>query len=263
LCAVVQGRERIVINDQKYFFESASYIVINRATRLRAEIVEASPERPCFAMILQLPAAAVAEVLIESLPALEAQRSADDAANDAHVSKLDGDLRDALIRFLKTLDDDGERRLLGPLFLREIVFRLLRQDQASLLVSAALYGKSSRKVFAAIRYMQAEYGRAISIDDIAREVGASTSTLAHSFTEMIGVSPYQFLKQLRLERARVLMIREGWGVSEAASRTGYASASHFVKAFTAYFGEAPSQYANQFRGKATLNVIETTSDKAP
>ena len=258
LCAVVQGRERLAINGRKYHFDPSNYVVINRATRLRAEIIEGSPEHPCFSIILQLPAAAVAEVLIESLPTLEAQRGSADEGHEANVSKLDGDLRDALTRFLKTLDDDGERRLLGPLFLREIVFRLLRQDQASQLVSAALYGKSSRKVFAAIRYMQAEYGRAISIDDIAREVGASTSTLAHSFKEIIGVSPYQFLKQLRLERARVLMIREGWGVSEAATRTGYASASHFVKAFTQYFGEAPSHYANQFRGKPTLNIVETT-----
>jgi toluene monooxygenase system protein E len=260
-CVVVQGRKRVSINGRKYFFDSANYFVINRATRLQAEIVEGSPARPFLSMILQIPAAAVAEVLIESLPTLEAQHPVVDDEDQAYVSKFDGDLRDAVIRFLKTLDDDSERRLLGPLFLREIVFRLLHQDQAPRLVSAALYGKSSRKVFAAIRYMQAEYHRSIKIDEIAREVGASTSTLAHSFKEIIGVSPYHFLKQLRLERARVLMIREGWGVSEAAARTGYASASHFVKAFTSYFGEAPSHYANQFRGRPTLNVMETTETR--
>jgi toluene monooxygenase system protein E len=260
-CVVVQGSKRVSINGRKYFFDPSNYFVINRATRVQAEIVEGSPARPFLSMILEIPAAAVAEVLIESLPALEGQRPAVDEEDEAYVSRFDGDLRDAVTRFLKTLDDDSERRLLGPLFLREIVFRLLRQDQSPRLVSAALYGKSSRKVFAAIRYMQAEYGRAITIDDIARTVGASTSTLAHSFKEIIGVSPYQFLKQLRLERARVLMIREGWGVSEAAARTGYASPSHFVKAFTSYFGEAPSHYANQFRGKPTLNASETTEQE--
>ena len=260
-CVVVQGCKRVSINGRKYFYDPANYFVINRATRLQAEILEASPSRPFLSMILQIPAAAVAEVLIESLPSIEAQQSADGDEDEAYVSKFDGDLRDAVTRFLKTLDDDSERRLLGPLFLREIVFRLLRQDQAPRLITAALYGKSSRKVFAAIRYMQAEYSRSITIDEIARSVGASTSTLAHSFKEIIGVSPYHFLKQLRLERARVLMIREGWGVSEAAARTGHASSSHFVRAFTSYFGEAPSQYANQFRGKPTLNVMETTEPR--
>ena len=265
-CVIVQGRQCVSINKTKQFCDSANYLLINRATRLQAEIVEASPARPFLSMILQIPAAAVAEVLVESLPTLEARQPVgdnedeedEDEEDDPYVSKFDGDLRDAVTRFVKTLDDDSERRSLGPLFLREIVFRLLRQDQAPRLVSAALYGKSSRKVFAAIRYMQAEYHRSISIDEIAREVGASTSTLAHSFKEIIGVSPYHFLKQLRLERARVLMIREGWGVSEAAARTGHASASHFVKAFTGYFGEAPRHYANQFRGRPTLNVMETT-----
>ncbi|MCP3709301.1 AraC family transcriptional regulator N-terminal domain-containing protein [Paraburkholderia sp. CNPSo 3274] len=260
-CIVVQGRKRVTINGRKYFFDPANYFLINRATRLQAEILEGSPAQPFLSMILQIPAAAVAEVLIESLPGLQAQAGADDEEEEAYVSKFDGDLRDAVLRFLKTLDDDSERRLLGPLFLREIVFRLLRHDQAPRLVTAALYGKTSRKVFAAIRYMQSEFDKSITIDDIARAVGASTSTLAHSFKEIIGVSPYHFLKQLRLERARVLMIREGWGVSEAAARTGYASPSHFVKAFTSYFGEAPSQYANQFRGKPTLNVMETTETR--
>jgi AraC-like DNA-binding protein len=261
-CVVVQGRKRVSVNGRKYFYDPANYFVINRATRLQAEILEASPERPFLSMILEIPAAAVAEVLLESLPNLESQRPGDGEEEDeAYVSKFDGDLRDAVTRFVKTLDDDSERRLLGPLFLREIVFRLLRQDQAPRLVTGALYGKASRKVFAAIRYMQAEYHRPITIDEIARSVGASTSTLAHSFKEIIGVSPYHFLKQLRLERARVLMIREGWGVSEAAARTGYASPSHFVRAFTSYFGEAPSHYANQFRGKPTLNVMETTETR--
>jgi AraC-like DNA-binding protein len=260
-CVVVQGRKRVSIDGRKYFYDPENYFVINRATRLQAEILEASPSHPFLAMILQIPAAAVAEVLIESLPSLEAQPTVEGDEEEAYVSKFDGDLRDAVTRFVKTLGDDSERRLLGPLFLREIVFRLLREDQAPRLVASALYGKSSRKVFAAIRYMQAEYHRPINIDEIARSVGASTSTLAHSFKEIMGVSPYQFLKQLRLERARVLMIREGWGVSEAAARTGYASPSHFVKAFTGYFGEAPSHYANQFRGKPTLNVSETTETR--
>ncbi|MGF6767781.1 AraC-like DNA-binding protein [Paraburkholderia sp. GAS199] len=264
LCIVVQGRMRVTINGRKYFFDPDSYVVVNSATRMQTEILEGSPSRPFLSMILQIPAAAVAEVLMENLPALEAQQPAEgeDQSDDPYVSKLDGDLRDAVTRFLKTLDDDSERRLLGPLFLREIVFRLLRHDQASRLVTSALHGKGSRKVFAAIRYMQAEYSKPITIDEIARAVGASTSTLAHSFKDAIGVSPYQFLKQLRLERARVLIIREGLGINEAATRTGYASTSHFVKAFTSYFGEAPSHYANQFRGRPTLNVMEATESKS-
>jgi AraC-like DNA-binding protein len=260
-CVVVQGRKRVVINGRDYFYDPANYFVMSRATRLQAEILEGSPSRPFLSMVLQIPAAVVAEVLIESLPNLDPKRPPAGSApglHDAYVSRFDGDLRDAVTRFLRALDDEGDRRVLGPLVLREIVYRLLRQDQAPRLVTAALYEKSSKKVMAAIRHMQTEYHRPITIEEIASAVGASTSTLAHSFKEIIGVSPYHFLKQLRLERARVLMIREGWSSSEAAARTGYASSSHFVKAFTGYFGESPSRYASQFRRQPTINVLETT-----
>lgn len=260
-CIVVQGCKRVNINGHEYFYGPSNYFVMSRGMRFQAEVLEGSPTKPFLSMVLQIPAAVVAEVLIETRQRFDHKRLDHDvvrSAPNAYVSsEFGGELRGTLVRFLRALDEDGDRKVLGPLILREFVYRLLKQDQAQHLMAAVIYEKSWKKVMAAIRYMQTEFHRPITIDEIANAVGASTSALAHSFKNIIGASPYHFLKQLRLERARVLMIREGWNSNEAARRTGYESLSHFTKAFKDYFGECPSGYANQFRRRPTFNLMET------
>jgi AraC-like DNA-binding protein len=261
LCVVVQGRKRVNISGHDYIYDPLTYFVMSRETRFQAHILEGSPERPFLSLVLQIPAVVVAEVLIETLPHIQDQRLPspyDRKTPDAYVSPLNGDLRDAVTRFLRALDDEGDRHILAPLILREIVYRLLRGEQTPRLVAAARTEKSSRKIMAAIHHMQLQYHQPITVNDIAKSIGISTSAFAHSFKDWIGVSPYHFLKQLRLERARIMMIREGWSVTEAADRIGYASSSHFVRAFTNYFGESPSRYASHFRDRPIFNVFEAT-----
>ena len=57
----------------------------------------------------------------------------------------------------------------------------------------------------------------------------------------------RYLKQIRLQAARSLMLTTGLRVSEAASRVGYESASHFTRDFKSRFGSTPAEYLRSFR----------------
>jgi AraC-like DNA-binding protein len=57
----------------------------------------------------------------------------------------------------------------------------------------------------------------------------------------------RYLKQLRLQEAWALLLADGLRVSEAASRVGYESPSHFTRDFKSYYGAAPAEYLRRFR----------------
>ncbi len=256
LCLVAQGRKIVSVGGNRYPYDPYRYLVMTRPLRLQFEIIEASPEMPFLSMVLQIPAALVGEVLVEILGGRECPGASEpqQPIAEAYVSAVDGTLTDAVVRFLSAIQVDAERRVLAPMILREIIFWLLQHSQASRLKTAAIHENASHKILAAIQYMEAHIDEGLDVSTIANHVGMSTSAFAHSFKAITTTSPIQFLKRKRLERARKLMLREGYGASEAAFKVGYASPSQFSREFKRYFGEGPHGYAQQFRNAKTLMI---------
>jgi AraC-like DNA-binding protein len=142
--------------------------------------------------------------------------------------------------------------VLAPLALREIVFRLLRSPAASALLALATANGEAARIQQAMAFIEANAARRLSVAAVARHVAMSPSHFAHRFRDVASVSPMRFLKHVRLERARSLLLAEGLSVAEAAERVGYASASHFTRDFKRLFGLAPARYAGAFQQGSTV-----------
>ena len=150
-----------------------------------------------------------------------------------------------------------DRAVLGPMYLREIVYRLLQSEERHRLIDASRANAKRNPVSAAIDYMKTHLDESISVSVLADAVCMSESAFAHLFKQGAGVSPYQFLKQLRLERARDLLLDDHMSVSEAAGQVGYTSLSHFISEFKRYFGETPRSYLQRLHGVETFTLHAT------
>ena len=102
----------------------------------------------------------------------------------------------------------------------------------------------------AMAFMRANATRPLSVQAVARQVGMSPSHFAHRFRALARVSPMRYLKQIRLQEARALMLAGRASVAEAAVRVGYESPSHFTRDFKSSFGAAPAAYVRALRGPA-------------
>jgi AraC-like DNA-binding protein len=248
LCMVAQGRKRVRIGSVDYFYDPFHYLVMTRGLRFQAEILQASPERPFFSFVLQVQPDLVTEVydsmnrLVPDLLRIEPKPT----MPDAYVTALDQPLVGAVQRFLLALESIFERKVLAPMYLREIVYRLLRSEQRSRLLESAARETQGNAVTAAISFMKQEMHRPLTVRDLANAVSMSESAFAHVFKATTGASPLQFLKQLRMEQASKVLLN-GANVNEAADKAGYASLSHFIHEFKRYFGEPPRAYARRLR----------------
>ncbi|WP_051040879.1 helix-turn-helix transcriptional regulator [Rhizobium leguminosarum] len=80
----------------------------------------------------------------------------------------------------------------------------------------------------------------------------SPSHFAHRFQACFGLSPMRYRKQVRLEKARLLLLNSEVTISIAAADAGYASDAQFTRDFKNLFGLSPGAYArnmqSHFRG---------------
>jgi AraC-like DNA-binding protein len=75
----------------------------------------------------------------------------------------------------------------------------------------------------------------------------SISALHHHFKALTDTSPLQYLKTVRLHKARMLMVQDSLGASLAAERVGYESPSQFSREFKRLFGYPPSSETQRLR----------------
>jgi AraC-like DNA-binding protein len=260
LCVVVQGRKRVRIGGADHFYDPFNYLVMTRGMRFQAEILEASPVKPFLSFVLQVQPAVVNRVIndIHERSTVLYQRTMPDPPA-VYVTPFDQNLTGAVLRFLRALDTEADRRVLAPIYLQEMVYRVLQTEQCHRLAQAAEAESGTNPVSAAIAYMREDLTRSLTVSELADVVAMSQSAFAHLFKSVTGVSPYQFVKRLRLDQARVLIVEEGRTVSEAAAMVGYSSLSHFINEFKRHFGVTPGLYAESVRGTLPFSVAEATS----
>ena len=81
--------------------------------------------------------------------------------------------------------------------------------------------------------------------DLARTVGLPHTRLNLYFRQMFGTTIFGYLRQIRLNNAKQLFDEGHKNVTEVAYDVGYASLSHFAKAFRGHFGISPRDYLHE------------------
>lgn len=105
-------------------------------------------------------------------------------------------------------------------------------------------GRGPSYLAAARRLMEARLAEELTVDDIAASVGVSPRQLYAAFAEHLGATPAQILRELRLDRARALLLdrqlADRLTVATAAARAGFSHLGRFAGYYLERFGEAPS-----------------------
>ena len=108
--------------------------------------------------------------------------------------------------------------------------------------ASRVYPLSGPRARRALAFMEARMGDAITLRDIAHEVGVSPSHFGAQFRRSFGRTPARHLAWLRLDRARGMLEGGHQPVNEIANAVGFRSVSHFTHAFRAEFGQTPTAW---------------------
>nr|WP_319395849.1 AraC family transcriptional regulator [uncultured Desulfobacter sp.] len=107
---------------------------------------------------------------------------------------------------------------------------------------ARLSGQERDKVQAAREILVRHIDAPPTFLALAGMVGMPHNRLSMGFHAMYGATPFALLRDLRLEKSRTLLKSQTGNVTQVAMDVGYASLSHFAKAFKKKYGISPKQY---------------------
>ncbi|HEY9773066.1 MAG TPA: AraC family transcriptional regulator [Planktothrix sp.] len=241
---VGQGRKRGYLGNQQYVYDPHNYLMLTVPMPFECE-TEAGPDGPMLAFSIRIEVSVLNELLMKidqrSLP------KPAEATRGIFATQMNEDLTDAAVRLLECMLNPSEAKILGPQIMREITYRVLCGENGGALRDLLAINGKVGQLQRAIERMHADYAKPLDIETLADEAGISSSSFHHNFKALTATSPLQYLKTIRLHKAKMLMLNDGITASAAAESVGYESVSQFSREFKRFFGESPVQEIARMR----------------
>jgi AraC-like DNA-binding protein len=245
VCLMAQGSKRILLNDEVYIYDTSQYLIVSQNLPVCAHNIEATVESPVLGLRLDFEPKDIASALLQ-MPALERPPS-DKTQRGLFTGALYPSLLDAVLRLVRLLHTPQDIPALAPLYQREILYRLLAGPEGWKLAQMATTDSHSLRIARAIQWLQAHFHEPLLVEDLAREVHMSVSSLHAHFKAVTAMSPLQFQKHLRLQEARRIMLAERVDAGSAGHRVGYESQSQFNREYSRHFGAPPARDIKRLR----------------
>jgi AraC-like DNA-binding protein len=249
LALVAQGVKRFALNDRLYEYRAGQYLVASVDLPVTAYFAQATPEQPALGFGLTLRPAVVAEVLLRAGPA-ELPDSSPGTPPGLAVSTAPAELIDAAVRLLRLLDHPRDIPMLAPLIKQEIIWRLLTGEQGGIVRQLGLPDSSLSHIARAVQWIRDNYARSFRVEEVAQQAGLSVSAFHRNFQAITSMSPIQYQKQIRLQRARLLLAASPGDIAGISRRVGYESPAQFSREYRRQFGGAPRQDAARLHAPA-------------
>lgn len=113
--------------------------------------------------------------------------------------------------------------------------------------------QTSKPIYNALNYIYIHRNESISVDDVAKFVGVSSSYLSRLFKKEVGVSVSDYVRQKKIETATNLLKFSPYSMVDIANRLSFSSQSHFIQTFKKIIGMTPFKYREKY-GKSEWNV---------
>ncbi len=168
-------------------------------------------------------------------PALEDRAGEVPAAATAEIARLLRQGRDAA---RLGLAPDGCR---GSGLAWQLIMELVRAKEEA--------PQKSSLTARAVALMEENFAHLYGVAELAQSLEVSKSHLIRVFSADMGMTPGQYLTQIRIERVKLILRAGGYSQEAAAAMTGFSGANYLCKVFRRQTGMTPGQYARQMGGR--------------
>lgn len=239
---VGQGAKRVFLGGKMYEYNQDNYLVLSVPIPAECETT-ACAEEPFLAMTVDIEIDMLNRIIdrmgdgfAHSIP------NAPERQAGLFLAPMHPALLDAVHRLLRVLQSSLESGAIGLSIIEEVMFRILCGENASALYALTLKNTHLARIDKALKQIHAHFAQPINVESLAKMVNMSPSAFHRSFKDVTASSPLQYLKKMRLSKARTLLSEQGLRVNEAAAQVGYESATQFSREFKRYYGNAPVEH---------------------
>lgn len=234
---LAQGQKRVFLENETITYDPLNYLVLSVPLPLECETT-ASSEKPMLGLQIKVDAATVGEILLS----IEDNRhNMKTIPKGIYSEALDNQMTDAVTRLLEALSSPNDKRFLGPIIVKEIIYRVLCGRKGDALRALAFKNQKFFQIARVLNTIHESYSQKLELNSLALEAGMSISAFHSSFKAVTKSSPLQYIKNVRLHKAKLLMTEEGVNAYNASYDVGYESPSQFNREYKRLFGLPPRQ----------------------
>ncbi|MEM7180662.1 MAG: AraC family transcriptional regulator [Spirochaetota bacterium] len=241
LVFILQGRKRAFLEDKYFDYNPDKYLVLGVPMPLEC-VTYASSELPLIGIFIEIKI----EDLLEQIRIVNSSNvvkvtNRNKYSHGVEQGNLNKDLQESLQRLIKTMLNPIEIKILGPSLVKEVLLRTLLNNPSGVLHNLSVKNGKYAKISWTLYKLHQNYSQPIEVNKLAAEEGMSESTFFRIFRTITSDTPIQYLKKIRLNKAKIMLVHDDVDVQTVAERVGYSSATQFSREFKRFFGRPPSE----------------------
>ena len=229
---VTEGSAKIVLEQQEYVLEKGSMIIVN-TNELHSGYCESTPYK-CIVVSFK------PQDLIEKIASMNIifkPMVVNDPQIDFYMEQIFQECEEKKLAY-----EDNCKALLTQLLI--YLSRNYMSETQSDKISKSRKNNLTR-LNQVLCYIEEHFGERISNKELADMIYLSEDRFGHLFRKNIGVSPQQYISQLRIEKARQLIQANEHTITEIARMVGFQDYNHFGRQFRRFYGCTPRELQRQ------------------
>ncbi len=237
LIYVANGIVRLEVNGKKYIAERNSLIFISNLEEHSIEVLTHQYERYFIILSHLRLTQMIQDSVLLSLWKMRPQRF-------SHIIPAPNNT----IEIMKHIIEENQ---IGDFYTEDIVAGYIKELLVKIYRKDREYFPISNKnikpeILAIQKILDERFQENIRISDLANQYYISSCYLSHSFKDLTGYSPKQYLLLHRLSYARNQLIDSHDSVETVATKAGFTDATAFIRAFKSEYGITPKQYRKEY-----------------
>jgi AraC-like DNA-binding protein len=238
LILVLQGRKLGYLPNKSFEYDSKNYLVVPTTLPFECETY-ASKNEPFIAIAIDINK----EMMYDIISSLGSENAKKCKVVQMGVfqDKVTIEIEDTILRLLKILQSKEKSNILGDSILKELFYEIATGENAHFLHKMFLNQKQEAKIAKALKNIHDNFNQPLNIQSLAKQEDMSVSSFHSHFKKITSYSPLQYIKKIRLNKAKDLIEQKAMQVNNTAYSVGYESASQFSRDFKSYFGYPPKE----------------------
>lgn len=242
---LLKGNRKYFIRDS-FFHISPGNLVVIKENELHQTF---SLEQPQYERIL----INFRKSYLNDLPVLSDYIDLFASFNQSRILQLNAKEQGIVERLLFTMLDEQAQHIEGSnLYLKLLLIELMffiHRYKGPLVKSHSQENLSPNhaKILDVVRYLNQNYNTHVSLDSLTKSFFISYHYLSRIFKNVMGVSITQYVNQIRVKQAQILLRETKKSVTFISEEVGYDSPTHFERNFKRFIGLSPLKYRKLYR----------------
>ena len=246
-----QGKKVGHFGTETFTYDENNFLIVSVTTPFECTTF-ASKEEPLLGISIEVDIADLSEIATTLKSIDDKSFKKAELVQGVLPMPISEDMHITIERLLKCLTSASESKVIGKPLVKEVLYRVLQSKHGSALYALTNENTAPTRVAKVVDYIRQNYQSKMTVESLASFASMSETTFYRAFKSLTGHSPLQYVKKIRLSRARSLIVHDGVKANVAAYEVGYDNPSQFSREFKRFFHVTPAKAKG--KGYADIDV---------